>query len=99
MVNNAEMIPSGNGSIWGNSASIMNCDDTQCSNLPPVFILGYTKRLGRENCDITAILNAATKAGFAWCIADNTFVDIFMNETDTKTLFWEHCIFVFTWRI
>ena len=65
-------------------------------DIKPVFILGYERRLGGANVDMYAMFKIAASFGFEWCIAEDSVVDIFGNETSEQTLLWEQCIFLFT---
>jgi hypothetical protein len=65
----------------------------------PVFILGYERRLGGADVDMSAMFKIAYDLGLEWCIAEDSVIDIFGNETDEQTMFWEQCVFLFTRRI
>ena len=65
-------------------------------DIQPVFILGYERRLGGANVDMYAMFEIAAGLGFEWCIAEDSVIDIFGNETSEQTLLWEQCIFLFT---
>lgn len=64
--------------------------------IQPVFILGYERRLGGANVDMSAMFQIAGDLGLEWCIAEDSVVDIFGNETSEQTLLWEQCVFLFT---
>ena len=63
-----------------------------------VFILGYERRLGGADIDMSAMFSYASDLGFEWCIAEDSVIDIFGNETSEQTLFWEQCVLLFTRR-
>lgn len=63
-----------------------------------VFILGYERRLGGADIDMSAMFSIASDLGFEWCIAEDSVIDIFGNETNEQTLFWEQCVLLFTRR-
>jgi hypothetical protein len=70
-----------------------------CRSHRPVFILGYERRLGGADVDMSAMFKIAYDLGLEWCIAEDSLIDIFGNETDEQTMFWEQCVFLFTRRI
>lgn len=92
--------PTGNGGGWDNNTMEAKEKQTslQLEPLEPVLVVGYHRRLGRGQCGIAANLETASAMGFDWCVADNLFVDLFGNETEGQTIFWEKCIFLFTWK-
>ena len=71
---------------------------SESDEVSPVFILGFTRRMQGSDASIEDILEVADKFGFEWTIADDYVIDMFGNETSERTLFWEHCIFLFTWK-
>ena len=62
----------------------------------PVFILGYERRLGGGEVDIAEMLDVALHYGLRGRVVRDYVVDIFGNETEEQTLFWEQCVYVFT---
>lgn len=64
----------------------------------PVFILGYERRLGGSDVDMCAMFEIAANLGLDWCIAEDSVIDIFGNETSEQTLLWEQCVMLFTRR-
>ena len=87
-----EILP-GDGGNWD------KCD----SELPsshntraPVFILGYTRRVDGSDMSIQSLLSIADAYGFQWFIAEDSVLDMYGNVTSERTLFWEHCVFLFT---
>ena len=77
-----------------------NSDPSQCRSdctvLPPVFILGYERRLGGADVNMSAMFKTASDMGLEWCLAEDSVIDIFGNETSEQTLFWEQCVLLFT---
>lgn len=77
---------------------------SSASPLPPiipvrsVFVLGYERRLGGAEVDMSAMFDYAAELGLEWCIAEDSVIDIFGNETSERTLFWEQCVLLFTRR-
>lgn len=63
-----------------------------------VFVLGYERRLGGAEVDMSAMFDYAAESGLEWCIAEDSVIDIFGNETCERTLFWEQCVLLFTRR-
>jgi Lysine methyltransferase len=63
-----------------------------------VFVLGYERRLGGAEVDMSAMFDYAAELGLEWCIAEDSVIDIFGNETSERTLFWEQCVLIFTRR-
>ena len=63
-----------------------------------VFVLGYERRLGGAEVDMSAMFDFAAELGLEWCIAEDSVIDIFGNETSERTLFWEQCVLLFTRR-
>lgn len=63
-----------------------------------VFVLGYERRLGGAEVDMSAMFDYAAELGLEWCIAEDSVIDIFGNETSERTLFWEQCVLLFTRR-
>ena len=61
-----------------------------------VFVLGYERRLGGAEVDMSAMFSYAAELGLDWCIAEDSVIDIFGNETSERTLFWEQCVLLFT---
>ena len=61
-----------------------------------VFVLGYERRLGGAEVDMSAMFSYATELGLEWCIAEDSVIGIFGNETSERTLFWEQCVLLFT---
>lgn len=61
-----------------------------------VFVLGYERRLGGAEVDMSAMFSYAAELGLEWCIAEDSVIDIFGNETSERTLFWEQCVLLFT---
>mmetsp|Transcript_45389 Transcript_45389/g.71010 ORF Transcript_45389/g.71010 Transcript_45389/m.71010 type:complete len:259 (-) Transcript_45389:339-1115(-) len=56
------------------------------------FVLAYTRRLVPEE----AIFAAAKKYGYEVKVDEESCFDMFGNNTDGLSDFWQHCIFVFT---
>jgi hypothetical protein len=79
--------------------SVRQTPNISIRNHRPVFILGYERRLGGADVDMSAMFKIAADLGLEWCIADDSVIDIFGNETDEQTMFWEQCVFIFTRRI
>jgi Lysine methyltransferase len=63
-----------------------------------VFVLGYERRLGGAEVDMSTMFDYAAELGLEWCIAEDSVIDIFGNETSERTLFWEQCVLLFTRR-
>lgn len=74
------------------------CVPKSCHQSKAVFILGYERRLGGADIDMSAMFSVASNLGFEWCIAEDSVIDIFGNETSEQTLFWEQCVLLFTRR-
>lgn len=88
---------SGDGGGWMMPIS-PNQRNISNSSLRPVFVLGYERRLGGADVDMSAMFKVAFDLGFEWCIAEDSVIDIFGNETEDQTMFWEQCVFLFTRR-
>ena len=76
----------------------MTLNSEVMTDVKPVFILGYERRLGGADVDMDAMFTIAADLGLEWCIAEDSVVDIFGNETSEQTLFWEQCVLLFTRR-
>jgi hypothetical protein len=73
-------------------------EEVRESERDPVFILGFTRRLNRGESDIEDVLRIADELGLSWTIAEDGVIDMFGNCTSDRTMFWEHCIFLFNWK-
>lgn len=89
---------SGGGWFDNNDNNNNNGSVTSESELSPVFVLGFTRRVQGGESSIEQIFEIADEYGFNWTIAKDSVVDMFGNETSERTLMWEHCIFLFTWK-
>lgn len=94
------LIPtSTDGGGWMVPMDSVQTPNISIRNHRPVFILGYERRLGGADVDMSAMFKIAADLGLEWCIAEDSVIDIFGNETDEQTMFWEQCVFLFTRRI
>jgi hypothetical protein len=94
-------------SLNGGGWKFLDCDINDSENRrvaqsdhhsQAVFILGFERRLGGADVDMSAMFSVASDLGFEWCIAEDSVIDIFGNETSEQTLFWEQCVLLFTKR-
>ena len=90
-------IPPGDSGNW-DKLDTENILGDVVSTRKPVFILGYTRRVDGSDMSIQSLLQIADAFGFQWHIAEDSVVDMFGNVTSERTMFWEHCVFLFTWK-
>ncbi len=82
---------------YNNTTSTTNTSSIKDSR-QPVFILAFTRRLDGNEASIDVIFQAAKEVGFEYEIAYDSVIDMFGNITCERTMMWEHCIFIFTWK-
>jgi hypothetical protein len=66
------------------------------TELGPVFVLGYERRVGGGSPSMARVLRVAAEQGFSWTIAEDCVLDMFQNPGSELSMFWEQCVFIFT---